>query len=77
MVRNKIIEKAWGINWHKIEEGDYYSGNIDHVYAGTRGKAKSLLLPEICDYKLCNGDDVTFINMPIERKNNSDKCKQR
>ena len=40
----KPTEKAWGIDWSKIQEGYYHSGNIDPVYAETRGKAKSLLL---------------------------------
>ena len=25
----KIIEKAWSINWDKVDEGAYYSGNLD------------------------------------------------
>lgn len=66
--------KAYGIDWDKISEGAYYCGNIGVVYADTVGKAKSLLLPEIQDYKLLySEEDITFINIPIKREKLADK----
>lgn len=61
-----IAKKAWGINWGKIDGGAYCAGNIESVYADTRGKAKSLLLPDISDYKLFKtGEYVTYTTIPI------------
>jgi hypothetical protein len=40
----QLSKKAWGINWNRISEGDYYRGNIQLVYAETLSKAKSQLL---------------------------------
>jgi len=73
-MKYKIAKKAWGIDWSKIDEGAYYSGNIDPVHADTRGKAKSLLLPDISEYKLrWSDDDIVFTNIPIVRIKEADK----
>jgi len=74
MEKLRLKQKAWGINWDKIDEGAYYLGNIDIVYAQTRGKAKSLLLPDIIDYKLYKtGEYVEFTTIPIIRVKEADK----
>lgn len=73
-MKYKIVKKAWGIDWSRIDEGDYHSGNIDSVYAETRGKAKSLLLSDISDYKLrWSSDDITYLNAPVVRYSHDDK----
>jgi len=69
----KLSKKAWGINWNRIMEGDYYRGNIDPVYAETLGKAKSQLLKEASDYSLKYGEEITFLNIPVIRCKRGDK----
>lgn len=76
MIKNKKpIKKAWAINWDEIDEGYYYSGNIDVVYAETRSKARGKFFSDtdICDYKLYGGDDIEFINIPFKRCKGADK----
>jgi len=70
----KLIKKAYGVNWDKIDEGDYYRGNISPVYAEGRNEAKSLLLSEVSDYNLRFSDeDITYLNAPIIRYKDCDK----
>ena len=69
----KISQKAWGLNWVKVEQGDYYRGNIKCVYAENASKAKSLLLKEAQEYRLQNGDEINFINMPVIREKQADR----
>ena len=73
----KLAKKAWGVNWNKISEGEYYRGNINPVYAETLSKAKSLLLKEASEYKLINkyGEEIeiTYINVPVIRYKHADK----
>jgi hypothetical protein len=75
MEKLKIVEKAWSIDWDKIDEGAYYSGNIEVLYAETRSKARGrfFAITDICDYKLSNGDDIEFINIPFARCKAADK----
>lgn len=67
MANEKQTLKAWGIDWSKIDEGAYHSGNIESVHAETIGKAKYLLLKEASDYKLRTGDDIEYRNIPVIR----------
>ena len=71
----KVVEKAWTIDWDKIEEGFYYEGNINVVYAESRSKARGKFYADtdICDYKLRGGIDIEFINIPFKRCEYSDK----
>jgi hypothetical protein len=66
--------KAWGVNWDKIEEGEYYNGCLPIVYAENRNKAKALLIDAgLRDYKLYStGEDVTYLNAPIKRLKRQD-----
>lgn len=75
MENKKTVEKAWCINWDKIDKGAYYSGNIDVVFAENRSKARGLFFAQtdICDYKLSNGDGIEFINIPFNRCKSADK----
>lgn len=69
----KLAKKAYGVNWDKIDEGSYYSGNIDFLYAESRGKAKSALLPELREYELSYPkQDITYLNAPVIRMPHKD-----
>lgn len=68
----KASQKAWGINWDKINEGGYYAGNVPPVAAESIGQAKVLLWPDIQDYILSDGSHMEFITMPIKRFPQSD-----
>jgi len=73
-MKYKLTQKAYGINWDKIEEGDYYRGNIGHVWAENRNKAKSMLLSEISDYRLrFSTEEITYLNAPVVRYKKCDK----
>jgi len=70
----KPVNKAWCVDWSKISEGAYYSGNIEPVYAETRGQAKKLFLPDIQEYELrFSTEPITFLNIPIRRCKELDK----
>lgn len=63
----EVVSKAYELNLSAIDEGYMCSEVI--VHAETKGKAKSALWSKICsdNYQKTNGDDVSFINMPIRR----------
>ena len=71
----EIKQKAWCIDWSKIDEGYYYSGNIDPVYANSRSKARSIFFKEtnICDYQPTNMEDIEYITIPLLRDKECDK----
>lgn len=70
----KITKKAWGINWSKINDGEYYRGNVEYVYASTINKAKTLLLPDMIEYnRLDTGKEITYITIPVIRYKMYDK----
>ena len=71
----KLTKKAWAIDWDKIDEGNYYSGNIGVIYAENRNKARGKFFKDtdICDYKLNKGDDIEFISIPFSRCKEADK----
>jgi hypothetical protein len=73
MKNKELIEKAYELDFSKIDEGYLYSEEI--VYAYTRGLAKSALLSR-CQYEnieLNSGDEMTFLNVPIRRCKQYDK----
>lgn len=64
----KPHKKAYTLDLSKIDEGYLYSEEI--IYAESRGKAKSFV--DFDDYTLSNGDEVTFLNVPIIRSKHND-----
>lgn len=72
--KSNILQKAYILNFDKIEEGYLYAEII--VYADTFNKAKSSMMEKICyeDLKLKYlGDTVTYLNVPLKREPNYDK----
>lgn len=67
----KLKQKAWKIDFSKIEEGFCYADEICH--AETLNKAKSILLKRQPDLRLAIFDeDVTYLNIPVERDETND-----
>lgn len=64
----KPYKKAYKVDLSRVQEGYLYSEDI--IYAKTRGKAKSLVC--LSEYSLLNGEDMTFLNIPIIRSKNDD-----
>ena len=68
----KIKEKAYQIDFNRIEEGYLYGEAICH--AESLGKAKAKLLSEVEEATTCLfGDEVTFLNIPVIRAKQYDK----
>ena len=70
----KLVEKAYCIDWNKVEEGFLACSKI--CYADSIGKAKKILLEEIKydGWKIKNSDDyITYLNIPIVRCAELDK----
>lgn len=69
---NQPIQKAWEINFSKIEEGYLYSDTI--TYAENRNKAKSNLMAYADDMVLKEtGESPNYLNIPVKRCNHLDK----
>lgn len=69
-----VVEKAYGLDLDKIDEGYLMTQTI--VHADSRGKAKTKIMHELRydDLKLCYTDaPVTFLNVPISRVPECDK----
>lgn len=69
-----LAQKAYQVNFDKINEGFLSSGNI--CYAESRNKAKSILFNEIGDegWELRYSDDpLSYINIPVIRAPEYDK----
>lgn len=73
MEKYKLLEKAYKVDFSKIDEGYLYSEQV--VHAESRNKAKYLLLGE---YKYENlvlkysNNEITYSNIPIIRCPNAD-----
>lgn len=67
MEKYELKQKAYGIDFSKIEEGSFY--NEEHVNADNRNKAKLLLLSFATCAGLVNtyGEDITYLNIPVLR----------
>ena len=65
----KLVEKAYGINFSKVDEGYSYSEEI--CYAENLNKAKAILLEKANNYLnfnlLYKDEDVSYINIPVIR----------
>lgn len=73
MEKYKLLEKAYKIDFGKIDEGYLYCDII--VYAESRNKAKYLLLNEFKYENLAlkySNDEITYANIPIIRCPNAD-----
>jgi len=65
-------QKAWKIDFSKIEEGYLYSERI--VYTENRNQAKTLLMKEAWDMVLkSTNDEPTYLNIPVLRCKECDK----
>ena len=73
-MKYKLAQKAWKIDFSRVEEGYLYSDII--TYAENRNKAKSKLL-ENCKWEniYLRGEDeeVTYLTIPILRCKEADK----
>ena len=73
-MKYELSQKAYEIDFRKIEEGYLYSPMI--TYAKTRNKAKSQLLNDAYCENVCltgSDDEVTYITIPVVRCKESDK----
>ena len=62
----KLLKKVYQVDCSQIDEGYLYDQKVS--YAETRGKAKTELLKEIEGAKIQHTlEDVTYLNIPIER----------
>jgi len=65
-MKYKLLKKAYQVDFSQIDEGYLYDQKVS--YAETRGKAKTELLKEIEGAKIQHTlEDVTYLNIPIER----------
>jgi hypothetical protein len=72
LMKYQLKQKAYEINFSKIDEGYLYSETI--CYAETIGQAKSILLKEIDLAKLKHSDeDISYLNIPVIRCKKADK----
>lgn len=65
----EIIRKAYTVDFGRIDEGYLADGDSFVSTEITKGKCKSELVGMLNweDYKLHNGDDITYLNIPIVR----------
>lgn len=70
-----LVQKAYVINENHMEAEFGYHACNDVVYAETTGKAKSKLLNSHAfeEWKTSEGDELTYLNIPIRRAKGSDK----
>lgn len=76
MEKYKLVEKAWKINFSKIEEGYLYDPSFFIAYAETRNKAKSILLDKAYCENIClegEEDECTYMTLPVIRYKEADK----
>lgn len=74
MERLTLADKAWRVDYTKIDEGYLSAGNI--CYCNTRGQAKSKIWEQVKydGWKLLASDDeLSFINLPVVRAKELDK----
>lgn len=68
----KLIEKAYQIDFSKIEEGFLYSDRI--VWADNRNQAKKLLLKDSWDMNIKGtNEEPTYLTIPVIRCKEADK----
>lgn len=70
-----LVEKAYKINFGKIEEGYLYDEDSFVVYAETLNKAKYKLLEKAYCENIClrgSDDEVTYITIPVIRAKEHD-----
>lgn len=72
MRKDNTALKAWRLKTREISEGYHHSDDV--VYADTRGAAKSLWLSEIEPAELMNGEEVTYLNIPVVRAKDHDRA---
>jgi len=70
----EVIEKGYKINFNGIDEG-YLAGEEKYCSALSKGKAKSILWERVKydGWRLFNGEEVTFLNLPVIRDKEGDK----
>lgn len=67
MEKYELKQKAYGIDFSRIEEG--FLCSEEYVHAESRNKAKSLLLDKIGYQCLATtyGEEITYLNIPVVR----------
>lgn len=65
----KITKKAYKVDLSKIDEGFLYCPS--HCFANNRIQAKTKLLHDV-DAVLLNGDELTYLNIPVVRDKEND-----
>lgn len=68
-----LPKKCYSLNLHLISEG--YLFEQVYIYAENRNKAKSSYMSEILHqgYLYHNGDELTYLNLPLIRNKDHDK----
>lgn len=75
-MKYKLAQKAYEIDFSKIEEGFLYDSSRFITYAETRNKAKSQILKEAYCESIClegEEDEVTYLTIPVIRCKEADK----
>lgn len=65
-----ISNKAWIVDLSRIDEG--YCCGVDIFYSESRGKAKTHFLNEFDGAQLIDGEDISFLNIPVVRSKRDD-----
>lgn len=71
-----LVQKAYGVDFDRIEEGYMFDSGLYIRYAEDRNEAKYELLKEFTysDLKLkWSGDELTYLNIPVIRMKDFDK----
>lgn len=69
-----LVQKAWKVDFNKIEEGFLYCAKI--CYADSRNQAKKILLKECLYDSVClsgEKEEVTYLTIPVVRAKGLDK----
>jgi hypothetical protein len=75
-MKYKIAQKAYEIDFSKIEEGFLYDSSGFITYSETRNKAKTQLLEKAYCESIClrgEEDEVTYLTIPVLRCKEADK----
>lgn len=75
-IKYPLVEKAYKINFGRIEEGYLYDDSSFVVYSETSNKARYKLLENAYCENVClrgNDDEVTYMTIPVIRAKEYDK----
>lgn len=75
-MKYKLAQKAYEIDFNKIEEGYLYDSSFYIAYAETRNKAKTHLLKQVYCESVClrgENEECTYLTLPVIRCKEADK----